>query len=265
MIIGMEWLEKFSPMKIHWAHKWLRIPYNSSFVTIQGLKLGSFDCVMVELLQLSSEEQVSKADTIPECIQVVLQEFQSVFATPTRLPPRRSCDHTIPLIEGAQPVQARPYRYALALKDKIEKQVKEMLQAGIIQPSTSAFSSLVLLVKKNDCNWRFYIDYRRLNALTIRGNFHLPVVDELSGASWFSKLDLRVGYHQICLAPREEYKTAFQIHSGHFEFKVMAFALCGAPNTFQGALNITLEPLIGHPSTSSLASVTTIISGPLAG
>jgi hypothetical protein len=69
-------------------------------------------------------------------------------------------------------------------------------------------------------------------------------VDELAGASWFSKLDLIASYHQMCLAPGEEYKTAFQTHSGHYEFKVMAFGLCGAPNTFQGAMNATLEPLL---------------------
>jgi hypothetical protein len=69
-------------------------------------------------------------------------------------------------------------------------------------------------------------------------------MDELCEASWFSKLDLRAGYHQICLAHGEEYKTAFQAHSGHYEFRVMAFGLCGAPNTFQNAMNLTLAPLL---------------------
>jgi hypothetical protein len=76
----------------------------------------------------------------------------------------------------------------------------------------------------------------------------LPIIDEmmdeLAGSSWFSKLHLRAGYHQICLAPREEYKIVFQTHYGHYEFKVMAFGLCGAPNTFQGAMNTTLAPLL---------------------
>jgi hypothetical protein len=105
----------------------------------------------------------------------------------------------------------------------------------------------VLLVKKKDGTWRFCIDYRRINAITVKGKFPLPVIDELmdelARASCFSKLNLRAGYHQICLAPGEEYKTAFQTHSSQYEFRVMVFGLCGAPNTFQGAMNATLAPL----------------------
>jgi hypothetical protein len=123
-------------------------------------------------------------------------------------------------ISGAYAVHSMPYRYALALKNEIERQVQEMLTAGIIQHSTSAFSSPVLLVKKKDGTWRFCIDYISLNAITVKSKFPLLVIDELmdelSGASWFSKLDLRVRYHEICLAPGEEYKTAFQTHYGHY-------------------------------------------------
>jgi hypothetical protein len=212
----MEWLERFSPMKIHWARKWLTIPYGSTFITLQGLLPDSLDCAVIELSQITSNVNVDKNASIPEEIQTVLQQFHVVFDSPTDLPPRRFCDHTIPLIPRAHPVQSKPYRYAPALKDEIERLVQEMLQAGIIQPSDSAFSSPVLLVKKKDGSWRFCINYRRLNALTLKGKFPLPIIDELMelcGASWFSKLDLRVGYHQIHLAPREGYKTTFQTHS----------------------------------------------------
>src|SRR3954462_13019493 len=94
------------------------------------------------------------------------------------------------------------------------------------------------------------IDYRYLNALTVKSKYPLPVIDELldelAGASWFTKLDLRAGYHQIRLAPGEEYKTAFQIHNGQFEFNVLSFGLTGGPGKFQGAMNVTLSPVLRY-------------------
>jgi hypothetical protein len=92
------------------------------------------------------------------------------------------------------------------------------------------------------------VDYRHLNAITIKGKYPVRVIDEfldeLSKASSFTKLDLRVGFHQIRLKPGKEYKTAFQTHCGHYEFRVMAFGLTGAPGTFQGAMNSTLAPYL---------------------
>jgi hypothetical protein len=87
-----------------------------------------------------------------------------------------------------------------------------------------------------------------LNALTLKSKFPIPVfdelMDELANAKWFSCLDLNSGYHQIRVRKGEEFKTAFQTHFGLFEFRVMAFGLCGAPGTFQGAMNTTLAPLL---------------------
>jgi hypothetical protein len=122
-----------------------------------------------------------------------------LFQEPTELPPSRACDHTIPLIPGAHPVNIRPYIFSPAMKNEIEQQIQEMLSKGIIQHSQSAFSSPVLLVKKKDKSWCFCIDYRHLNDLTVKCKYPVPVIDELldehHGASWFSSLDLRDGFH----------------------------------------------------------------------
>jgi hypothetical protein len=103
-------------------------------------------------------------------------------------------------------------------------------------------------VRKKDNTWRIVVDYRHLNALTIKSKYHVPIIDELLdelvGSSCFSKLDLRAGYHQIRLAPGEEYKTTFQTHHGQFEFTMMAFGLIGAPATFLSAMNDTLKDFL---------------------
>jgi len=247
MILGMDWLEAFSPMKVHKTQKWISIPYGPTQVLLQGQLPDSDAGAVVQVFHIASDAAAPAQLAVHPSVQLLLDEFSAVFAEPQSLPPRRACDHTIPLIPGAQPVSVRPYRYAPALKTEIETQVTEMLQSGLIRPSTSAFSSPVLLVRKKDGKWRFCVDYRLLNALTIKSKFPIPVIDELldelSHASWFSVLDLHAGFNQIRLAPGEEHKTAFQTHWGHFEFSVMSFGLTGAPNTIQGAMNTTLHPV----------------------
>lgn len=248
MILGMDWLEAFSPMKIHWKHKWISLPYNGDTVYLFGnLQELSVDSVIqVCSVEVSVTEGVSVS--IPVDIQHLIEEFSLLFEVPLELPPPRACDHSIPLIAGAALVQVRPYRFAPALKDEIESQIKEMLDKGLIQKSTSPFSSAVLLVKKKDGTWRFCVDYPHLNAITIKRKYPVPIIDEfldeLSKASWFSCLDLRAGFHQIRLKPGEECKTTFQTHNDHVEFRVMAFGLTGAPGSFQEAMNSTLSPYL---------------------
>jgi hypothetical protein len=181
------------------------------------------------------------SQNIHPSMQAMLQNFSNLFAEPSSLPTTREIDYGIPLKEDTEPVNVRPYRYTHYQKNEIEKQVQEMLRVGLVRHNTSPFSSLVLLVKKKDGNWCFCTDYRAFNAVTIKDRFSIPTVDdmldELYGASYFTKLDMRVGYHQVQVNPRDIYKTTFRTHNGHFEYLVMSFSLCNAPSTFQDIMN----------------------------
>lgn len=261
-ILGMDWLSKFSPMHVNWSEKWVEFNYWNKLTRLQGVQANIEHCQAITTDQLAGLVKTGSVmymvqlatpnsdsdDSIPAEVQGILDSFQEVFLEPSGLPPKRLCDHHIPLIPGAKPVFLRPYRHNPGQKYEIERQVKEMLQNGVIQPSTSAFSSPALLVKKKDGTWRVCIDYRQLNAITQKGTFPMPMIDELldelADAKYFSKLDLRAGYHQIRMARGDEHKTAFQTHSGHYEYRVMSFGLTGAPATFQSATNDTLAPVL---------------------
>lgn len=241
-------------MIVDWCAHFIKIPMPAGPLRLVGHDASLTSCESINNIQLHglcSKGAIShlvhlcvvvpateSSAPTPACIQQVLDEFPDVFAEPTGLPPRRTCDHQIPLILGAQPVNIRPYRHKPEHKSEIEAQVEELLRSGVIQRSTSPFSSPVILVKKKDGTWCLCINYTHLNALTLIAKYSVPIIeellDELHGATWFSKLDLCAGYHQIRLAPAEEHKTVFQTHQGHFEFKVVSFGLVGTPATFLG-------------------------------
>lgn len=171
VILGMDWLEQFSPMKVDWVNKWLEIMLEGKLITLQGITTQTTICPPIStdqclgmarngslmyLIQLNSMFQTESAE-IPDSVRKILDQFKSVFEEPKGLPPKRICDHSIPLILGAKPVNLRPYRYNPALKDEIESQISEMLHTGVIQPSQSAFASPALLVRKKDGTWRLVL------------------------------------------------------------------------------------------------------------
>ncbi|XP_070037045.1 uncharacterized protein [Nicotiana tomentosiformis] len=156
-------------------------------------------------------EDSGEPQDIPSELGALLDSHATVFTKPHRLPPVRTTDHSIHLSPEARPVNVKPYRYPHFQKQMMEQLVSDMLRDGVTQPSTSPFSSPVLLVRKKDGSWRFCVNYRALNAITVRDRFPIPSVDELFdelyGAKFFSKLDLLSGYHQIRVRPVDVPKT----------------------------------------------------------
>jgi hypothetical protein len=160
-------------------------------------------------------------------------------------PKEREVEHQIELEPNARPPSKAPYRLAPQELDELKRQLDELIQRGYIQPSKSPYGAPVLFVKKKDGSMRLCVDYRALNAVTVKNSYPLPKIDELldrlHGAKVFSKMDLAQGYHQVRVAEGDVPKTAFRCQLGHFEFKVMPFGLCNAPSTFQALMNRVLR------------------------
>lgn len=252
VVLGIQWLSQLGPTLCDWKERTMKFMWANKMVRIQGL--ANRKITQAQSKEVAREAQKGQACfalsiqqtptnniPIPESMSMLLQQYARIFDTPTTLPPERDIEHHITLKEGSDPVNVRPYRYAHFQKEEIEKQVNETLKTGLIRNSSSPFSSPVLLVKKKDGSWQFCTDYRALKASTIKDRFPIPTVedmlDELHGASIFTKLDLTARYHQVRVHPSDVPKTASRTHSGHYEYLVMPFGLCNAPSTFQALMN----------------------------
>ena len=171
-----------------------------------------------------------------------------LFSEITGLPPRRGVEHEIMLTGESSLPNIGLHRTSVLESEEIKKQVQELLETGVIVPSCSPCGSPVLLVPKKDGGWRMCVDYRALNKITIKNRYPLPriddLMDQLEGARFFTKLDLKSGYHQVRIREEDTWKTAFKTKQGLFEWLVMPFGLCNAPATFMRLMNDLLRPFI---------------------
>ncbi|XP_070032609.1 uncharacterized protein [Nicotiana tomentosiformis] len=215
-VLGMDWIDQVAPVILHTK------PYSLSFlkegrlITLLGISentevstvkiqqlwkmLNSGTCEVVsELCTVNVGPAVKGKKLLNPDIEKLLLNYADVFKEPIELPPARNCNHAINLIPSAQPFNFRPY------------------------------------VKKKDSTWRLYVDYRRLNTITVKNKKHIPMIedilDALCGATVFSKIDLRAGYHQVRMKSVDEHKTAFKTHYGLWQFRIMPFGLTNAPPT----------------------------------
>ncbi|XP_057808403.1 uncharacterized protein LOC131022873 [Salvia miltiorrhiza] len=260
IILGMDWLTKNyatircnerqisfqppgkEPTSFHGISMGRRVPVISA---LQARKIMKKKGSQAYLVYLSGEVKGTK--TIDEV--AVVREFQDVFPEKLPgLPPNRQIELANDLEPGSAPISKTPYRMAPKELEELKIQLQELLDLGFIRPSVSPWGAPVLFVKKKDGTMRMCIDYREINKITLKNKYPLPRIedlfDQLKGASVFSKIDLRSGYHQLKIKQEDIPKTAFRTRYGHYEFVVVPFGLTNAPAVFMDLMNRVFHPYL---------------------
>ncbi|GJP37618.1 hypothetical protein CLOM_g22008 [Closterium sp. NIES-68] len=196
------------------------------------------------------ENDGEKTSEPPGKNKELLKEFQDILPDdlPNELPLYRTHQHEIMEEPGSKPTFRAPYRLSPVELTDMKKQIEYLLAKGLIRPSTSPYGAPILFTPKPDGSLRMCIDYRALNKQTIKNKYPIPriddLLDQLRGATVFSKLDLRSGYWQIRMADNSIHKIAFRTRYGSYDYLVMPFGLTNAPATFQAEMNHILRPLL---------------------
>ena len=277
-ILGMTWLAKHDPI-IGWAERNLAIrmpdgtmvhvrPLESSTsqptakrlatITTHGLKkaIRRGECDELFAVFVKPKDDATATTGPPRAkehpaAEALLLEYADVFPDqlPNGLPPARGMQHRIELKPGARPPPPRPLRHQSPRDLAVfEEYTRTMIEAGQLRVSTSPFGAMALIVRKKDGTARVVIDYRGLNEITIKNKYPLPLMDEMfdrvHGAKFFTKIDLRSGFHQIRIDDADCEKTAFRTRYGSFEYRVLPMGLCNAPGTFMQLMNDTFRDLL---------------------
>jgi hypothetical protein len=251
LIIGMDWLEAHRamvdcftkrvlcvddegrPVEIHSVRRKVSLCFISPMKVKRCMRRGC----QIYAMEAVNERKGPSLDQYP-----VLLEFKDVFLNElSGLPPERELDFTIEIKPGAEPISKTPYRMKTPKLCDLQMQLKELLDLGLIRPSVSPWGAPINFVKKKDGSLRLCIDYRDLNRDIVKNRYPMPQIDDLfdhmKGATVFSKINLRSGYHYLRIKEGDIPETAFRYRFGHYEFVVVLFGLTNVPTVFMSLMN----------------------------
>nr|GEX09963.1 putative reverse transcriptase domain-containing protein [Tanacetum cinerariifolium] len=231
IILGMDWLINHCATIVCHTKSVIFGDLDKPEFVYQDFQLG----LLASLMDTSSDDP--SLETHP-----IVQDFSHVFPKELLgIPPEHEVEFGIELILGTQPISKASYHMDPIELKELKEQLQELLDLGFIRPSVSSWGAPVLFVKKKDGSMRLCIDYHDLNCVTIRNRYPLPRIDDLfdqlQGAKFFTKINLKSGYHQLQVKEPDIPKTAFHTHNGHYEFLVMPFGLTNAPAVFMDLMN----------------------------
>jgi hypothetical protein len=235
VILGMDWLSKHNVL-IDCAKKCVKL------TTLEGKELEFVAEPIVTSKGVANCAKVNQLDARQGSEVTVDNEFPHVFPEEfSGMPPDRDIEFVIELKPSTAPIYKTSYRMATLELAELKEHIKELVEKGFIRPSSSLWRAPVIFVPKKDGTQRLCMDYRALNEVTIKNKYMLPRIDDLfdqlCGACVFSKIDLRLGYHQLMIRECDIPKTAFIFRYGMYEYTVMSFGLTNALTYFMYMMN----------------------------